>query len=54
MGRTSDLIRICSTRIVCIYLFRCRTLIETDKPLEEILASRVIVGAACVVGEVVA
>jgi hypothetical protein len=52
--RTSNLVRIRGARIVRIDLLRCRTLVETDKTLEEILASCVVVSPASVVGEVVA
>lgn len=51
---TSDLIRVCRTRIVSIYLLRGRALIEANEALEEILAGRIVVGTSSVVGEVVA
>jgi hypothetical protein len=51
---TSNLIRICRTRIVSINLLCCRALVEANEALEEILAGRIVVGAAIVVGEVVA
>lgn len=51
---TSDLIRICRARIVCIDLFRRCALVETDKALEEILAREIVVSTAGKVGEVVA
>lgn len=37
--RTFYLIRVCSARIVRIDLLRCRTLIETNEALKEVLAS---------------
>jgi predicted metal-dependent TIM-barrel fold hydrolase len=37
-----------------IYLLRCRTLIEADKALEEILARGVVVSTTCVVREIIA
>lgn len=51
---TSNLIRVCRTRIVSIYLLRGRALIEANEALEEILAGRIVVGTSSVVGEVVA
>jgi hypothetical protein len=51
---TSDLICICGTCIVRIYLLRCRTLVEADKALEEVLARGVVVGTAIVVREIIA
>ena len=51
---TSDLIRVCRTRIVSINLLCRSALVKANKALEEILAGGIVVSTAIVVGEVVA
>lgn len=52
--RTSNLIRICRTRVVSIDLLCGRALVEANEALEKILAGGIVVSTAIVVGEVVA
>jgi hypothetical protein len=51
---TPNLIRVCRTRIVSINLLCRRALVEANEALKEILAGRIVVSTASVVGEVVA
>ena len=52
--RTSNLIRVCRACVVGIYLLCRRTLVQTDKALEEILACGVVIGTSGIIGEIVA
>ena len=38
---------------MCIYLLRCRALVETDEPMQEIITRGVVVRPAREVGEVI-
>lgn len=50
----SNLIRVCCACVVGINLLCRRALVEADKALEEILASRVVIGTPGIIGEIVA
>ena len=50
---TFDLLRVCSTCIMRIYLFSCRTLVQTDKSVQQVVASGVVIAATCVIWEII-
>lgn len=52
--RTFDLLSICCTGVVCVDLLRRCALVEGDETVEKVVARRVVVFTAVVVGEVVA
>jgi hypothetical protein len=52
--RTLDLLSICSTSIMCVYLLSRCTLIKGDEAVQEVVACGVVVVATHVVREVVA
>lgn len=52
--RTLDLLSICCTGVVCVDLLRRCTLVEGDEPVQKVVARRIVVVTAVVVGEVVA
>jgi len=50
---TLELLCICRTRIMRIYLLSCHALVETDKPMEEVVACGIIIGSSLIVREVI-
>ena len=52
-AHTLELLCICRTSIMRIYLLSCHALVEADKPMEEVVACGVKIGPSLIVREVV-
>jgi hypothetical protein len=52
-AHTLDLLCIHRTRIMRIYLFRHRALVEGDEPVDEVVACGVVIGSSLIVREMV-